>query len=114
MTHRKALENVYSTTNETYDESDIYCGANPNVALSDRDTELIAQSLEFMFPLFLNIEMTGIELVKIIGYGQEKNNHDALISFIKKLDQKLLEIPPQEHLNYVKDRLDDIFNQCDF
>lgn len=97
--------------NDTYDESDIYCGDNPNINLSDRDTELIAKSLEFMFPLFLKIDMQGIELVRIIGNGHESNNHEALVTFIKKLDQKLLELPSQEHLNYVKDQLEDIFIQ---
>jgi len=99
--------------NDTYDESDVYCGDNPNINLSDRDTELIAKSLEFMFPLFLNIEMTGNELVKIIGYGHEDNNHQALLSFIRKLDHKLLELPSEEHLQYVKEKLDDIFNQSE-
>jgi len=97
------------TQNMLFSETEIDTGRNNNEPMSDRDTELIARSLEFMFPLLLNIDMAGIELVKIIGYGQEKNNHDALISFIKKLDQKLLEIPSSDHLGYVKQQLEDIF-----
>lgn len=98
------------TQNEVYDESNIYCGANPDIAMSDRDTELIAKSLEFMFPLLMNIDMTGTELIRIIGNGYESNNHEALISFIKKLDQRLLELPSQNHLEFVKEQLEIIFN----
>ena len=78
-------------------------------SISDLQAEQIAKSLEFMLPLFVKLEATGNELIRIIGNGQESNNHYALVTFVKKQSEKLMELPNDDHVRYVSEQLEVIF-----
>lgn len=75
-------------------------------SISDLQAEQIAKSLEFMMPLFVKLQATGNELIRIIGNGQESNNHYALVTFIKKQSEKLIELPSDDHVRYVSEQLE--------
>ena len=80
-----------------------------NESISDLHAEQIAKSLEFMLPLFIKLQVNGNELIRIIGNGQESNNHYALVTFVKKQSEKLIELPSTEHVRYVSEQLEVIF-----
>lgn len=80
-----------------------------NESISDLHAEQIAKSLEFMLPLFIKLRTTGNELIRIIGNGQESNNHYALVTFVKKQSEKLIELPSIDHVRYVSEQLEVIF-----